>query len=73
MTDHCVIDLAVHPPVFRCEACGAEQELPMPIPAHEAARLGKQWVKDHACCCEPSETWASHPSLTAEERNPTLR
>jgi hypothetical protein len=22
---------------------------------------------------EPAETWASHPSLTAEQRNPTLR
>lgn len=22
---------------------------------------------------EPPETWASHPSLTAEQRNPTLR
>jgi len=70
MSDHCVIDLAAEPPVFRCEICGAEQELELPIPLHKAAWLGKQWVREHDACIEPEE---DHPSLTAEERNPTLR
>jgi hypothetical protein len=70
MSDHCVIDLAAEPPVFRCEICGAEQEVELPIPLHEAAWLGEQWVEEHDACAEPEE---DHPSLTAEERNPTLR
>lgn len=69
-TDHCVIDLAAQPPLFRCELCGAEQVLQLPISLHEAAWLGEQWVEEHAACAEPEE---DHPSLTAEERNPTLR
>ena len=73
MIDHCVIDLAAAPPVFRCELCGAEQELELPISLHEAAWLGEQWVEEHAACAELPETWDSHPSLTAEERNPTLK
>lgn len=43
---------------------------------HDAEALGVD-----ACDClaytfltlEPEETWATHPSLTAEQRNPTLR
>jgi hypothetical protein len=69
-TDHCVIDLAAEPPVFRCELCGAEQELEPPISLHEAAALGEQFTEEHAACAEPPE---DHPSLTAAERNPTLR
>ena len=50
-----------------------EQELELPIPLHEAAWLSEQWIEEHAGCAEPPETWDNHPSLTAEERNPTLR
>lgn len=70
MNDHCVIDLAAQPPLFRCELCGAEQALQLPISLHEAAWLGEQFVEQHVACAEPEE---DHPSLTAEERNPTLR
>ena len=73
MTDHCVIDLAAQPPLFRCELCGAEQVLQLPISLREAARIGRQFVAEHAACAEPEDDWDNHPSLTAEERNPTLR
>lgn len=72
-TDHCVIDLCAQPPRFRCELCGAEQELQLPIPLHEAAWLGEQFTEQHASCSEPEEGWDDHPSLTAEQRNTTLR
>ena len=68
--DHCVIDLAAQPPRFRCELCSAEQVLQLPISLHEAAWLGEQWIEEHAACAEAEE---DHPSLTAEDRNPTLR
>jgi len=70
MDDHCVIDLCSQPPLFRCMICDAQQALQLPIPLHEAAWLADQWVERHAACAEPKE---DHPSLTAEERNPTLR
>jgi len=31
-TNHCVVDLSNPQPVFRCELCGAEQVLQLPIP-----------------------------------------
>jgi hypothetical protein len=70
---HCVIDLSSQPPLFLCELCGAEQELQLPISLHEAARLGEEWMEQHAECADPPETWESHPSMTAEQRNPNLR
>lgn len=73
MTDHCVIDLAAQPPLFRCELCGASDELELPISLHEAARLGVQFMAEHAGCAEPEDDWDSHPSLTVEQRNPTLK
>jgi len=73
MTDHCGIDLTSQPPLFRCELCGAEQVLVLPIPLHEAARLAEEWTEQHADCADPPETWHSHPSLTAEQRNSNLR
>lgn len=73
MTDHCVIDLSIRPPVLRCELCGAEKELQLPMLVEDAAKLGQQWMQDHAGCADPpEETWASHPSLTPQERNPNL-
>lgn len=74
MTEHTVIDLTALVPMFRCLHCGAEQELELPISLQEAARLSEQWIKEHADCDAPmEETWTSHPSLTAEERNRSLR
>lgn len=73
MTDHCVIDPTSQPPLFRCELCGGEQALELPIPLHEAARLAEEWTEHHADCADPPETWHSHPSLTAEQRNSNLR
>ena len=35
MTDHCVIDFTSQPPLFRCELCGGEQALELPIPLHD--------------------------------------
>lgn len=71
--DHCVVDLTSQPPRFRCELCGAEQMLQLPISLHEAAWLGEQWIEQHAACADPEDDWDSHPSLTAEQRNPTLQ
>lgn len=57
----------------RCLDCDGKSEY---TATHDAALYGVL-----PCWCsvydfdepEPEETWASHPSLTAEQRNPTLR
>lgn len=74
MNDHCVIDLAAQPPLFRCELCGAEQALQLPISLHEAAWLGEQsglgsWLPQRAV----SEARHSSPSLADDEQLPMLQ
>ena len=73
MTDYCVIDLCSQPPRFYCEICQDSEEPELPISLHEAARMGRQFVADHAACAEPPDDWNNHPSLTPAERNPNLK
>lgn len=48
MTDHCVVDMQRQ--VMRCEACGTETPLRLPMAAAEVVRRADQFVALHRHC-----------------------
>lgn len=65
MHDHCVIDLN-HPPRFRCQHCGVERELPLPMPILEVNSAAKVFMKVHRGC--PADATASARICAAIDR-----
>jgi hypothetical protein len=50
MNDHCVLDYAHQPPVFRCLGCADIHEVQLPMPVIELVKLSDQFVARHRAC-----------------------
>jgi hypothetical protein len=54
MNDHCVVDMQSQ--VMRCEACGTETPLNLPMSITEVVRRADQFVAQHRRC-RPRRQW----------------
>jgi hypothetical protein len=43
------VDLS-HPPRFRCQCCGAEKELDLPLHLALVARMSQRFERQHVAC-----------------------
>lgn len=50
MNDHCVLDYAHQPPLFRCLECGDTHEAPLPMAITQLVQLSDQFVARHRAC-----------------------
>jgi hypothetical protein len=66
MSDHCVLDFQSQPPQMACLHCGAREELLLPLPVREAARITNDWIRQHRRCPSPRRGQQAQPQPEAD-------